>query len=139
MIHSRSMAVNTQSTVSTAPPRQPQQLSTADVNSSETVDTFSVSVGSDSWAGEVINNVVGSTQSSSSSSSSASVTPPSSSAASVTPPSSSAASVTPSEASDQAPALDPVQAKILEKKRLFHKNRFLELKNLPETVTEQVG
>ena len=129
MIHSRSMAVNTQSTVSTAPPRQPQQLSTADVNSSETVDTFSVSVGSDSWAGEVINNVVGSTQSSSSSSSSASVTPPSS----------SAASVTPSEAGDQAPALDPVQAKILEKKRLFHKNRFLELKNLPETVTEQVG
>ena len=128
MIHSRSMAVNTQSTVSTAPPRQPQQLSTADVNSSETVDTFSVSVGSDNWAGEVINNVVGSTQSSSSSSS-----------ASVTPPSSSAASVTPSEASDQAPALDPVQAKILEKKRLFHKNRFLELKNLPETVTEQVG
>ena len=128
MIHSRSMAVNTQSTVSTAPPRQPQQLSTADVNSSEPVDTFSVSVGSDSWAGEVINNVVGSTQSSSSSSS-----------ASVTPPSSSAASVTPSEASDQATALDPVQAKILEKKRLFHKNRFLELKNLPETVTEQVG
>ena len=122
------MAVNTQSTVSTAPPRQPQQLSTADVNSSEPVDTFSVSVGSDSWAGEVINNVVGSTQPSSSSSS-----------ASVTPPSSSAASVTPSEASDQAPALDPVQAKILEKKRLFHKNRFLELKNLPETVTEQVG
>ena len=120
------MAVNTQSTVSTAPPRQPQQLSTADVNSSEPVDTFSVSVGSDSWAGEVINNVVGSTQSSSSS-------------ASVTPPSSSAASVTPSEASDQAPALEPVQAKILEKKRLFHKNRFLELKNLPETVTEQVG
>ena len=129
MIHSRSMAVNTQSTVSTAPPRQPQQLSTADVNSSEPVDTFSVSVGSDSWAGEVINNVVGSTQSSSSSSSSASVNPPSS----------SAASVTPSEAGDQAPALDPVQAKILEKKRLFHKNRFLELKNLPETVTEQVG
>ena len=125
MIHSRSMAVNTQSTVSTAPPRQPQQLSTADVNSSEAVDTFSVSVGSDNWAGEVINNVVGSTSSSSS--------------ASVTPPSSSAASVTPSEASDQAPALDPVQAKILEKKRLFHKNRFLELKNLPETVTEQVG
>ena len=122
------MAVNTQSTVSTAPPRQPQQLSTADVNSSEPVDTFSVSVGSDSWAGEVINNVVGSTQSSSSSSS-----------ASVTPQSSSAASVTPSEASDQAPALDTVQAKILEKKRLFHKNRFLELKNLPETVTEQVG
>ena len=121
MIHSRSMAVNTQSTVSTAPPRQPQQLSTADVNSSETVDTFSVSVGSDSWAGEVINNVVGSTS------------------ASVTPPSSSSASVTPSEPSDQAPALDPVQAKILEKKRLFHKNRFLELKNLPETVTEQVG
>ena len=118
MIHSRSMAVNTQSTVSTAPPRQPQQLSTADVNSSEPVDTFSVSVGSDNWAGEVINNVVGSTQSSSSS---------------------SAASVTPSEASDQEPALDPVQAKILEKKRLFHKNRFLELKNLPETVTEQVG
>ena len=129
MIHSRSMAVNTQSTVSTAPPRQPQQLSTADVNSSETVDTFSVSVGSDNWAGEVINNVVGSTQSSSSSSA----------AASVTPPSSSAASVTPSEPGDQAPALDPVQAKILEKKRLFHKNRFLELKNLPETVTEQVG
>ena len=135
MIHSRSMAVNTQSTVSTAPPRQPQQLSTADVNSSEPVDTFSVSVGSDSWAGEVINNVVGST----SSSSAASVTPPSSSSASVTLPSSAAASVTPSEASDQAPALDPVQAKILEKKRLFHKNRFLELKNLPETVTEQVG
>ena len=128
MIHSRSMAVNTQSTVSTAPPRQPQQLSTADVNSSEPVDTFSVSVGSDNWAGEVINNVVGSTQSSSSSSS-----------ASVTPPSSSAASVTPSDPGDQAPALDPVQAKILEKKRLFHKNRFLELKNLPETVTEQVG
>ena len=43
------------------------------------------------------------------------------------------------EASDQEPALDPVQTKILEKKRLFHKNRFLELKNLPETVTEQVG
>ena len=127
MIHSRSMAVNTQSTVSTAPPRQPQQLSTADVNSSEAVDTFSVSVGSDSWAGEVINNVVGSTSTSSSA------------AASVTPPSSSAASVTPSEPGDQAPALDPVQAKILEKKRLFHKNRFLELKNLPETVTEQVG
>ena len=132
MIHSRSMAVNTQSTVSTAPPRQPQQLSTADVNSSEPVDTFSVSVGSDNWAGEVINNVVGSTQSSSSSSAAAA-------AACVTPPSSSAASVTPSEASDQAPALDLVQAKILEKKRLFHKNRFLELKNLPETVTEQVG
>ena len=130
MIHSRSMAVNTQSTVSTAPPRQPQQLSTADVNSSEPVDTFSVSVGSDSWAGEVINNVVGSTQSSSSSSAAA---------ASVTPPSSSSASVTPSDPSDQAPALDTVQAKILEKKRLFHKNRFLELKNLPETVTEQVG
>ena len=119
MIHSRSMAVNTQSTVSTAPPRQPQQLSTADVNSSEPVDTFSVSVGSDSWAGEVINNVVGSTQLSTSSS--------------------SAASVTPSDPGDQEPALDPVQAKILEKKRLFHKNRFLELKNLPETVTEQVG
>ena len=72
--------------------------------------SFSVSVGRDNWAGEVIDNVVGASDQSQ---------------------------------GDQQPhvneqQLDSVQAKTLEKKRIFHKNRFLELKNLPEGVTEQV-
>ena len=34
---------------------------------------------------------------------------------------------------------DILKKTIVEKKRLFHNNRFLELKNLPEGVTEQVN
>ena len=41
----------------------------------------------------------------------------------------------------QPPAVpaDPVAQKILEKKRKFHTGRVLELKNLPDGCTEQVG
>ena len=39
---------------------------------------------------------------------------------------------------DHVKQLDGVQEQILEKKRLFHKTRFLELKNLPDGVTEKV-
>ena len=80
--------------------------------------SFSVSVGSDNWAGEVIDNVVGD---------------------------SDQGQQQQQQQSDQQQQphvseqqLDSVQAKTLEKKRIFHKNRFLELKNLPEGVTEQV-
>ena len=37
------------------------------------------------------------------------------------------------------PALDPVAAKVAEKKRKFHSGRMLELKNLPDGCTEEVG
>jgi len=36
------------------------------------------------------------------------------------------------------PREDILKKTILEKKRLFHNNRYLELKNLPDGVTEQV-
>ena len=79
--------------------------------------SFSVSVGRDNWAGEVIDNVVGDSDR-------------------------GQQQQQQSEQQQQPPVseqqLDSVQAKILEKKRIFHKNRFLELKNLPEGVTEQV-
>ena len=80
--------------------------------------SFSVSVGRDNWAGEVIDNVVGDSdqgQQQQQQSDQQQQQPP---------------------VSEQQ--LDSVQAKTLEKKRIFHKNRFLELKNLPEGVTEQV-
>ena len=79
--------------------------------------SFSVSIGRDNWAGEVIDNVVGDSD----------------------------RGQQQQQQSDQQQQplvseqqLDSVQAKTLEKKRIFHKNRFLELKNLPEGVTEQV-
>lgn len=79
--------------------------------------SFSVSVGRDNWAGEVIDNVVGDSDR-------------------------GQQQQQQSEQQQQPPVseqqLDSVQAKTLEKKRIFHKNRFLELKNLPEGVTEQV-
>ena len=37
------------------------------------------------------------------------------------------------------PPPDPVKTKIAEKKRLFHTGRQLELKNLPDGVTDQVN
>lgn len=67
---------------------------------------FSVTVGRDSWAGQVIDNVVGSESE-----------PP------LTGP------------EDQ---LSVVASKIRQKKRLFHANRCLELKNLPDGVREEV-
>ena len=79
--------------------------------------SFSVSVGRDNWAGEVIDNVVGDSDR-------------------------GQQQQQQSEQQQQPPVseqqLDLVQVKTLEKKRIFHKNRFLELKNLPEGVTEQV-
>ena len=73
-------------------------------------DTFSVLVqtGRDNWAGEVIENVVGSEE----------------------------------EEHHQPPArednLSQVEKKILQKKRLFHASRCLELKNLPDGVRDEV-
>ena len=73
---------------------------------------FDVSVGHDNWAGEVIDNVVGDSEQ-------------------------QHEQHQQQHASEQQ--LDTVQAKIIEKKRIFHKNRFLELKNLPDGGTEQVN
>ena len=102
------MAANTSSSV-IAP-------SLASSQSDPQSSSFSVSVGRDNWAGEVIDNVVGD---------------------------SDQGQQHQQQREQQQPPvreqqLDPVQAKTLEKKRIFHKNRFLELKNLPEGVTEQV-
>ena len=103
------MAANTSSSV-IAP-------SLASSQSDPQSSSFSVSVGRDNWAGEVIDNVVGDSDQ-------------------------GQQHQQQREQQQQPPVreqqLDPVQAKTLEKKRIFHKNRFLELKNLPEGVTEQV-
>ena len=103
------MAANTSSSV-IAPSLSSSQ-------SDQPSSSFSVSVGSDNWAGEVIDNVVGDSDL-------------------------GQQQQQQSEQQQQPPVseqqLDSVQAKTLEKKRIFHKNRFLELKNLPEGVTEQV-
>ena len=61
-----------------------------------------VETGRDNWAGEVIENVVG------------------------------------SEEEVREEDLSPVENKILEKKRLFHASRCLELKNLPDGVRDEV-
>ena len=106
------MAANTSSSV-IAPSLSSSQ-------SDQPSSSFSVSVGSDNWAGEVIDNVVGDSDQ-------------------------GPQQQQQQQQSDQQQQphvseqqLDSVQAKTLEKKRIFHKNRFLELKNLPEGVTEQV-
>ena len=103
------MAANTSSSV-IAPSLSSSQ-------SDHASSSFSVSVGHDDWAGEVIDNVVGASD--------------------------QRQQQQEQQSDHQQPhvseqQLDPVQAKTLEKKRIFHKNRFLELKNLPEGVTEQV-
>ena len=105
------MAANTSSSVIAA--------SLSSSQSDQQSSSFSVSVGSDNWAGEVIDNVVGDSD--------------------------QGQQQHQQQQSDQQhqphvseQQLDSVQAKTLEKKRIFHKNRFLELKNLPEGVTEQV-
>ena len=77
--------------------------------------TFSVSVGRDDWANQVIDNVVGNSDTDNSE------------------------ATDNAEQTDEHQHSDPIQSKILEKKRLFHQNRFLELKNLPDCVTEQVN
>ena len=78
---------------------------------SDPIDTpsqsFSVSVGSDDWAGQVIDNVVGGQDQG-------------------------------SDQEEPETEINCVQNKILEKKKLFHKSRFLELKNLPDGATEKV-
>ena len=55
----------------------------------------------------------------------------------------SAGSVTSTQASTAPPptlsAEEQLKLVLLQKKRLFHSNRCLELKNLPEGVTEQVS
>ena len=79
--------------------------------------TFSVSVGKDDWANQVIDNVVGNSDTDNS----------------------EATDNTDDKDEHQQGTSDPIQGKILEKKRLFHQNRFLELKNLPDCVTEQVN
>ena len=73
--------------------------------------SFSISVGKDDWANQVINNVVGSNDENDNCE---------------------------DDKKDHVKQLDSVQEQILEKKRLFHKTRFLELKNLPDGVTEKV-
>ena len=105
------MAANTSSSV-IAP-------SLASSQSDPQSSSFSVSVGRDNWAGEVIDNVVGDSDR----------------GQQHQQQSVQQQQQQPSVSEQQ---LDPVQAKTLEKKRIFHKNRFLELKNLPEGVTEQV-
>ena len=79
--------------------------------------SFSVSVGKDDWANQVIDNVVGNSDTDNS----------------------EATDNTDDKDEHQQGTSDPIQGKILEKKRLFHQNRFLELKNLPDCVTEQVN
>ena len=78
--------------------------------------TFSVSVGQDDWANQVIDNVVGNSDTDN-----------------------SEATDNTEHRDEQQDNSDPIQSKILEKKRLFHQNRFLELKNLPDCVNEQVN
>ena len=73
-------------------------------------ESFSVSVGQDDWAHQVIDNVVGDSSDTHSD----------------------------NDTQETANNEDSVANKILEKKRLFHESRFLELKNLPDGVTEQV-
>ena len=67
---------------------------------------FSVTVGRDSWAGQVIDNVVGS-------------------------------EVEETETVREDP-VSAIENKILQKKRLFHASRCLELKNLPDGVRDEV-
>ena len=90
------MATTTNNTNTTVQPARQQQQ--------QQDDTFSVVVetGRDNWAGQVIENVVG------------------------------------SEEELREEDLTPVENKILEKKRLFHASRCLELKNLPDGVREEV-
>ena len=89
-----------------------QQLVGEDNNKQE---SFSVSVGKDDWAGQVIENVVDSDKNSDTESQTDDDTN-----------------------NDQHSDVNNVQQRVLEKKRLFHESRFLELKNLPDGVTEQV-
>ena len=95
------MATTTTNTTS-QPSKQQQQQD----------ETFSVLVetGRDNWAGEVIENVVGSEE-------------------------------VEHEASvreGREGHLSPLENKILQKKRLFHASRCLELKNLPDGVRDEV-
>ena len=82
------------------------------------------SVGRGDWASEVLQNVVGGGSGGEETAS---------------------ASVTSTQASAPAPQPQALSAEeqlkllLLQKKRLFHSNRCLELKNLPEGVTEQVN
>ena len=77
------------------------------------------SVGRGDWASEVLQNVVGGGNEE------------------------TAGSVTSTQASTAPPptlsAEEQLKVVLLQKKRLFHSNRCLELKNLPEGVTEQVN
>ena len=83
-------------TTTTSQPGQQQQQ--------QQDETFSVVVetGRDNWAGQVIENVVG------------------------------------SEEEGREEDLSPLEQKILEKKRMFHASRCLELKNLPDGVRDEV-
>ena len=76
------------------------------------------SVGRGDWASEVLQNVVGGGNE-------------------------ETGSVTSTQASTAPPptlsAEEQLKVVLLQKKRLFHRNRCLELKNLPEGVTEQVN
>ena len=75
-----------------------------------------VSVGQGDWASEVLSNVVGDRE-------------PVQAEPTVHAPASTATTVSPEER---------IRELVVEKKRLFHSQRCLELKNLPEGVTEQV-
>ena len=77
------------------------------------------SVGRGDWASEVLQNVVGGGEET------ASVTSSQAPSAPTPPPALSAE--------------EQLKLVLLQKKRLFHSNRCLELKNLPEGVTEQVN
>ena len=91
------MATTTTTTNTAEPGKQQQRQQQQD-------ETFSVVVetGRDNWAGEVIENVVG------------------------------------SEEEVREEDLSPLEHKILQKKRLFHASRCLELKNLPDGVRDEV-
>ena len=82
------------------------------------------SVGRGDWASEVLQNVVGGGVEETAAS--ASVTSTQASSAAPAPP-------------QALSAEEQLKLLLLQKKRLFHSNRCLELKNLPEGVTEQVS
>merc|ERR1719150_88373 len=95
------MATTTTNNTSQADKQQQQQQQ-------QQQDTFSVLVqtGRDNWAGEVIENVVGSEEEE-------------------------------HQSSVREDDLSQVENKILQKKRMFHASRYLELKNLPDGVRDE--
>ena len=97
------MATTTTNNTSQADKQQQQQQQ-------QQQDTFSVLVqtGRDNWAGEVIENVVGSEEEE-------------------------------HQSSVREDDLSQVENKILQKKRMFHASRYLELKNLPDGVRDEVN